>query len=151
MSPSLSVILLLSTMVAKVRLCTSAGAEVIRGAADGDLDAAGTVGSEKFLRHPSPELPLFRVRVVCAVLRQRAPVGASVHVDVFHADQTRAAAFGGSEDTGLQGGELCAPLRIRRVQGLIDDGGAPGRLDGEGGIAGVPRGYFDAVGHACLT
>ena len=134
--------------VAEVGLGAAAGAEVVRGAADRDLDAAGVVGGEEIARHPRAELALRGVGVVGAVLGERAAGGAAVHVDVLHADQPGAGGFGGSEDAGLQGGELCGPLVVGRVEGLVDDGGAVGGLGGEGGVAGVAADDLDVVGYA---
>ena len=61
------------------------------------------------------------------------------------------AAFGGCENAGLQGWELCTPFRVRRVHGLIDDGGTAGCVGGECGIAGIPADNFHATGNACLS
>ena len=87
------------------------------------------------------------MRVVSAVLGQRLPVGAPVHVDVLHADQPRAGGFGGGEDTGLQGRELRRPLRVGRAEGLVDDGRTTGGCDGEQGVAGVPADDLDVIRH----
>src|SRR4029079_8127528 len=76
--------------VAEVGLGAAAGAEVVRGAADRDLDAAGVVCREQVQRHPAAELSFRGVGVVGAVLGERAAGGASVHVDVLHAHQAGA-------------------------------------------------------------
>ena len=86
--------------------------------------------------------------VVSAVLGERAAGGPSVHVDVFHADQPGPGGFGGGEHAGLQGRELCGPLGVGRVEGLVDHGGAVGDGGGEGGVAGVTADDLDVVGYA---
>ena len=50
--------------VAEVGLGAAAGAEVVRGAADRDLDAAGVVGVEQLARHASAQLSPSGVGVV---------------------------------------------------------------------------------------
>ena len=135
--------------VAEVGLGAAAGAEVVRGAADRDLDAAGVVGGEQLARHPAAELSLRGVGVVGAVLGQRASGGAAVHVDVLHADQAGAGGLGGGEHAGLQARELCGPLGVGRVQGLVDDARRRGlTVGGEGGVAGVAADDLDVVGDA---
>ena len=137
--------------VTQVRLGAAAGAEVVRGAADGDFDPSGLVGCEELAGHPSPELALLGVGVVRAVLGERASGGPPVHVDVLHADQAGAGGLGGGQHPGLQGGELCGPLGVGRVEGLVDDAGAPGGCGGEARIAGVTPDDLDVVGNGCVA
>ena len=49
---------------------------------------------------------------------------------------------------GLQQRELGGPLRIGRVEGLVDDVGSAGDLGGEGRVPGVPADDLDVVGDA---
>jgi hypothetical protein len=105
------------------------------------------VGGQELAGHPAPQLPLLRVRRVVAVLGQRLPVRAPVHVDVLHADQPRTGCFGGGEDPGLQGGELRGPLRVGRVEGLVDDGRPLRDGGGEGAVAGVTADDLRVVGY----
>jgi len=133
--------------VAEVGLGAAAGTEVVGGATDGDLDPSGPMRREELPSHPPPELPLLGVRVIRAVFGERASGRSPVHVDVLHADQPRAAGFGGGQHAGLQGGELLEPAPVGRVEGLIYDPGAPGDGGGELRIAGVAADHLDVVGH----
>jgi hypothetical protein len=78
-------------------------------------------------------------------------VGAAVHVDVLHAHEPGSDRFGGGKDAGLQGGELRGPLRVWRVEGLVDDAGSLGGRSGEGGVAGVAADDLDVVGDRCVA
>jgi hypothetical protein len=131
--------------VAEVGLGAAAGTEVVRGAPDRDRDASGLMGREQVPRHPAPQLSLPGVGVMSPVLGERPAGGASVHVDVLHADQPGAGGLGGGDHTSLQGGELCDPLVVRRVEGLVDDGSTLRHRGGEGGVAGVAADDLDVV------
>ena len=61
--------------VAEVGLGAAAGTEVVRGAADRDLDAAGLVGGEQLAGHPAAQLALLGVGGVGAVLGERLAGG----------------------------------------------------------------------------
>jgi hypothetical protein len=53
--------------IAAIGLRAAAWSEVVRGAADGDLNTSGDVGCEEVAGHPRSELPLLGVGVVRAV------------------------------------------------------------------------------------
>jgi hypothetical protein len=133
--------------VAQDGLGAAAGAEVVRGPADGDLDASGLVGGEQLARHAGAQLALLGVGRVRVGLGQGQAGGAAVHVDVFHADQPGASGLGSGEHAGLQAGEALDPLVVGRVEGLVDDLGALGGGGGEGGVAGVAAEDLDLVGN----
>jgi hypothetical protein len=56
--------------VAEVGLGAAAGAEVVRGASDGDRHPTGPVGVEQLLGHPAAERSLLGVRGVVTSLGQ---------------------------------------------------------------------------------
>ena len=134
--------------VAEVGLGAAAGAEVVRGASDGDRHSAGLVGVEQLGGHPAAELSLLGVGGVVAGLGQWPAGGAAVHVDVLHADQPGPVGLRGGEHAGLEGGELLHPTRVGRVQGLVDDLGAVGDVDGELWVGGVAADDLDLIGYA---
>src|SRR4051812_48751426 len=109
-------------------------AEVVRGAADRDLDAPGLGCGEEVAGHPGPQPPFGGVGGVGTVLGERSAVGAAVHVDVLHADQAGAGGLSRGEYAGLQWGPLRRPLVVWRVEGLVEHGGALGDGAGEGGV-----------------
>ena len=137
--------------VTQVRLGAATGAEVVRGAADGDLDPSVLVGREELAGHPSAQLALLGVGVVRAVLGERSSGGPPVHVDVLHADQAGAGGLGGRQHPGLQGGELRGPLGVGRVERLVDDAGTAGSCGGEARIAGVTTDDLDVVGNGSVA
>src|SRR4051794_16100273 len=56
--------------------------------------------------------------------------------------------FSGGEHPGLQTGEFLHPARVRRVERLVDHPGAPGGIDRELGVGGVPGYHLDIVRYA---
>jgi hypothetical protein len=61
--------------VAEVGLGAAAGAEVVRGAADDDLDAAGLVGGQQLAGHAGAKLPLLGMGGVRVGLGERLAAG----------------------------------------------------------------------------
>ena len=97
--------------VAEVGLGAAAGAEVVRGASDGDRHPTGPGGHrrEALLGHPAAERSLLGVRGVVTSLGQWPTCRAPVHVDVLHADQPGPVNFSRGQHPGLQGRELLHP------------------------------------------
>src|SRR3954454_21185097 len=131
--------------VADQRLPAGARAEEIRRTADADLDAPGVVRGHQVTRHRGAHATLARVRVIAAVLGERASVGPSVHVDVVDHDQPGTGGLRGGDRGRLQAGELLRPAVIQGVQRLIDDPRAARRRGRKGRIADVADHRLNAL------
>jgi len=90
--------------VAQDGLGAAAGAEVVRGPADGDLDPSGLLGGQELTGHPGAQLSFLCLGGIRAGLGQGLAGGRPVQIDVLHADQPGAAGVGGGQDAGLRGG-----------------------------------------------
>src|SRR4051794_32846110 len=75
----------------------------------------GVVRGHQVTRHRGAHATLAGVRVIVAVLGERASVGPSVHVDVVDHDLTGTGGLRGGDRGRLQRGELLRPAVIRRV------------------------------------
>ncbi len=124
---------------------SSAWAEVVGGPPGCDLHVAAAVRLEQLDCHAASQFSLLGVRVVCAVFGEGMPVGSAVHVDVLHAHQSGAVRAGGVEHRALHRGELLDPLRVRRVECLVDHCGSRAGCGSEFEVASVATDYLDAV------
>ena len=61
--------------VAQVGLGAAAGAEVVRGPADGHLDPSGLMGGQQLAGHPGAQLPFLGVGAIGAGLGEGWPLG----------------------------------------------------------------------------
>ena len=131
-----------------------ARAEIVRRAADGDLDAAGVVRVEEFGGHRGPGGGLGRGRLRLHGFDEVPAAGGAVGVEVVEHDEAGTGGLGPGEHAALQRRELLGPPAVvGGVQAEVDDVGARGDPGGErrvGGVAGDELGAGDGAAAAAV-
>ena len=105
------------------------------------------VGVEQFVGHPAAESSLLGVCGVVAGLGQWPAGWAAVHVDVLHADQPGPWACAAASTPACRAGKSSTHCAVGRVQGLVDDLGSVGDVDGEPWVGGVAADDLDLLGY----
>jgi hypothetical protein len=103
------------------------------------------VCGEQLGGHLGSEFPLRGVCGVIAGLGQWPASRAAIHIDVLHTDKPGPLGLRGGKDTGLEGWEIFHPTRVGRIEGLVDDLGSAGDVDGETCVGGVAPDDLDLI------
>jgi hypothetical protein len=102
-------------------------------------------GGLKFAGHRGTGTALDGRRREWEILGDWSSPGRAVAVHVFHRDQQRAGALSCGQHRALQWREPLWPLRVGRVEALVDHGRAPGRVSRGLRVGRIHRAPFDPI------